>query len=531
MKIVITRSREASKTLVPQIARPCFHEPLLSFEPKLPPEAWESIAQATDLIVTSAQVFKLYPQLARYADKTLWCVGDVTAAAGQALGFQQVKVASRRAENLLSLILEQGDAKGHYVYLSTQNPHTDITQLLLEKNFRADTWVAYETHYAENLSPEFKDMLCGGGPLLIPFYSFNTMKKFIELIQKENLGSALNNAYFLVPRSEMVTYLHKFSWKKVQIWPNLKIEDIQKAYDAIMTNNLSMSQRLKWGFRVSVVINLVLMGVLAWGYTTYTGLHQTAPQKTTVSTSLPIDETLQETLRADMQKHAEALQSQLVRLEENLAQSWEKSIAPTILDPQPATSTPDTRSAQRPTDDALLQVYRGIIHQLYTPERSTVWAHEASAWAILEQHHIILTDSQQELLMQRLQSIDTLMQAAFKLWNVSRATPFTAQPSASETSLFGRLPYIGDGLKIRIRPAPESKVLPAEDVVQSMHNLRNALWHHDTQTIQKIMADIPDSEVKQQWYEDCERVIQQRALLHTLEGLVYAQLVTEGNNP
>lgn len=104
-----------------------------------------------------------------------WCVGDRTASAARAAGFEGIS-AQGDADALVALILSRGE-RGPLLHLHGRETRGDVAARLAAAGVTA-TGVAVYAQEAQPLSPAARAALDGAGPVIVPLFSPRTAELF-----------------------------------------------------------------------------------------------------------------------------------------------------------------------------------------------------------------------------------------------------------------------------------------------------------------------------------------------------------------
>lgn len=122
----------------------------------------------TVLIFSSQNAVRAYSQVAEGAGRKAYCVGDRTAAAAQAAGFDAVS-AGGAAEALIALI-EAEAPSAPMAYLHGDTIRVDVAKALQIKGFPVNAQAVY-AQTPLSLSEAAANVLEGPNPVLLPIFS------------------------------------------------------------------------------------------------------------------------------------------------------------------------------------------------------------------------------------------------------------------------------------------------------------------------------------------------------------------------
>ena len=107
-----------------------------------------------------------------------WCVGDKTAHAAQALGFE-TQTAGGTSEKLLSLIVA-AQPVGRMLHVRGKHTTGDVVGGLAEHGIVCEPIIAYD-QVAIAPTQQAIDLLCGENPVIAPLFSPRTAKLFEQI--------------------------------------------------------------------------------------------------------------------------------------------------------------------------------------------------------------------------------------------------------------------------------------------------------------------------------------------------------------
>lgn len=193
MTVLITRPTEDSKLLAEELRKlkissfiePMFHVKQSNFD--LQPE---TLNDCNGTIFTSRHAVR---PLIGLENLPCFVVGEVTALEAKKNGFTNVLVAKGNVESLLNMI------KGYYstkkcrlLYLRGQIITFDIEEFLSKQNIKIEEKVVYQTDEITALSPKLVKEILAADIKTVVFFSLNTAKIFIRILEAQSLLNIFN---------------------------------------------------------------------------------------------------------------------------------------------------------------------------------------------------------------------------------------------------------------------------------------------------------------------------------------------------
>lgn len=192
MKLMITRPREDAEPLADELAALGVEttiEPLLAIE--LLDAAAPDLDGVQALLMTSANGVRAFALISPERKVPIFAVGDASARAAVAAGFEAVKSAAGDVDTLAELVGRELNADGGAVlHVAGTKVAGDLAGLLNGAGFEYRRIQLYHAKKAEALSPEgvsaIKDGLING----VVLYSPRTAAAFVALLTKAGLKEA-----------------------------------------------------------------------------------------------------------------------------------------------------------------------------------------------------------------------------------------------------------------------------------------------------------------------------------------------------
>ena len=180
--------------------------------------AIEAMLQVSDGYIVTSQSGVEYG-LKQVEDKlaVIFAVGEKTALAAEALGFEVIFAAEGDADSLIEVILSRWlPEHGRLVHLSGKEISTDICSVLTAIGYTAERAVVYDAAIRPKPSKTTLDAIKDGKIDVALFYSARAVTIFNGWIEDAGLEGSLGAIEALVMSERIADRLGK-TWKKVKI--------------------------------------------------------------------------------------------------------------------------------------------------------------------------------------------------------------------------------------------------------------------------------------------------------------------------
>lgn len=161
-------------------------------------------------------------------DAIIFTVGEKTAEAAEALGFNVIFAADGDAESLIEVILSRWlHEYGSLVHLSGAEVSTDVSALLSAIGYKAERVVVYEAATLAEPSKATVDAIKNSKIDAVLFYSARAATIFNGWMEQEGLESALQSMQALVMSKRIAERLDG-AWKCIKIAKSKQEDDLIK---------------------------------------------------------------------------------------------------------------------------------------------------------------------------------------------------------------------------------------------------------------------------------------------------------------
>ncbi|MFD1695934.1 uroporphyrinogen-III synthase [Roseibium aestuarii] len=197
------------------LCAPVMREDRLALPDGLDPRGWTTLAVTSArvaVILASLPVFENLRMLPAYA------VGDRTAEALRATGFQTVRSASGAGADLAALIAD-AQPGARVVYPAAQDRAFDLSGALQALGVTCDTFDLYRMVPADALAPDILDALRAGQVDRILLYSRRTAEIFVDLLKQASALELLRNQHVVALSETVAAALPNFARVEVARQP------------------------------------------------------------------------------------------------------------------------------------------------------------------------------------------------------------------------------------------------------------------------------------------------------------------------
>lgn len=223
MRLLLTRPQDDSRPVALHLER-LGHEVL---QDALLRVVWRDgpvpdLAGVQGLLFTSANGVRAFARLcpARGLPVGLvaWAVGDATAAAARAAGFDRVVSAAGDVEALAGLVVARcRPDDGDFLHPAASAVAGDLSGRLGAAGFAVRRLVLYETTPATALSPATREALAEGRLDAVLVYSPRTARTLVALVQAAGLTAACARVRVLCLSPAVAAALAELPWRTSEI--------------------------------------------------------------------------------------------------------------------------------------------------------------------------------------------------------------------------------------------------------------------------------------------------------------------------
>lgn len=130
------------------------------------------------ILFTSINGVEHFANRSSRRDIACLCVGEKTAAAARALGFE-AEAAAGRAEDLISLAAKRAQGAAESLYVRGRHAAGDIAAALRDQGCGVREVIVYD-QVAQSLSVDAINVLRGSNPVIVPLFSQRTAARFMQ---------------------------------------------------------------------------------------------------------------------------------------------------------------------------------------------------------------------------------------------------------------------------------------------------------------------------------------------------------------
>ena len=192
MRVLVTRPREDAEALAAALAARGFTsliQPLLQIVPRA--DAHPDLAGVQALLFTSANGARVFAACSAVRDLPVFAVGEASAAAARAAGFERVESADGDVAALAGLVAARcAPDRGPLFHGAAGKSAGDLAGSLRGVGFEVQRTVLYDARPADALAPDVAAALRDGGLAAVLFFSPRTAQTFVKLAVGEGLAYA-----------------------------------------------------------------------------------------------------------------------------------------------------------------------------------------------------------------------------------------------------------------------------------------------------------------------------------------------------
>ena len=217
MHILLTRPIEDCENLIVRfrnLGHTVSHLPLIKIKNKKYNPI--SFSEYNCFIFTSSNAIKNLNLDGINKNTNCFCVGSATEKIALSSGFQNVFSAEGNVNNLKELILQNINNKdSKLLYISGEIVSSDLDKDLIKEGYKIERLVNYSAEPIETLNVDFIEKLKKNIPKIVFIYSQNSVKNFLNLINKYELVDYWMNTNLMCIGEKTSSSLNVIKWKKI----------------------------------------------------------------------------------------------------------------------------------------------------------------------------------------------------------------------------------------------------------------------------------------------------------------------------
>ena len=220
-RVLVTRPSADAIPLAGALQRRGFDvllQPLLRIEtPDGPPP---DLAGVQALLFTSANGVRAFARRSDVRTLAVYAVGDATAAAARAEGFQSVASAGGDVHDLAALVRERADpAAGRLLHASGSDVAGDLAGTLGASGFAVERVKLYTAHQTERFDPSVRTAMAERAVDAVLFFSPRSAAGFVSLVRAEGLVDSCGGIAAFCLSDAVAEAASPLPWRSVAVAP------------------------------------------------------------------------------------------------------------------------------------------------------------------------------------------------------------------------------------------------------------------------------------------------------------------------
>ncbi|WP_299618098.1 uroporphyrinogen-III synthase [Pelagibius sp.] len=219
--MLVTRPREDAESLVAALnerGHRVVVEPLLTIVPRSAVDWPQGHAAAQALLITSANGLRAFAGLDTRRKLPVYAVGDASAAAARAAGFDKVTSAAGDVEDLARCVRDAlRPQDGPLLHPAASKRAGDLKGLLEAAGFRVLRAILYDSQAVSRLSPELRQALTSELIDVATFFSPRTAASFASLVAEAGLDGACRRAVALCLSDAVAQQVSGLPWRSIAV--------------------------------------------------------------------------------------------------------------------------------------------------------------------------------------------------------------------------------------------------------------------------------------------------------------------------
>jgi uroporphyrinogen-III synthase len=219
MRVLVTRPREDADALADSLRAEGVESlvaPLLTI--RVLPQATFDLAGVQALLFTSANGVRAFARLSSARTLPAFAVGDATARAARAAGFEQVESAGGAVEDLARVVSTRlGPKAGALLHASGADVAGDLAGALGTLGFEVRRATLYRAVKARRLPVAARRALTDGALDAVLFFSPRSAATFVSLARKDGVEPALARLDALCLSEAVAAVVRQIAWRAVAV--------------------------------------------------------------------------------------------------------------------------------------------------------------------------------------------------------------------------------------------------------------------------------------------------------------------------
>lgn len=221
LRVLVTRPREDAESLVAALnerGHRVVLEPLLTIVPRSTVDWPQGHTAAQALLITSANGLRAFAALDARRSLPVYAVGDASAAAARAAGFDKVTSAAGDVEDLARRVRDAlRPQDGPLLHPAASKRAGDLKGLLEAAGFRVLRAILYDSQAASRLSPALRQALTSELIGVATFFSPRTAATFASLVTEAGLDGACRGVVALCLSDAVAQQVSGLPWRSIAV--------------------------------------------------------------------------------------------------------------------------------------------------------------------------------------------------------------------------------------------------------------------------------------------------------------------------
>lgn len=223
--VLVTRPRHLAGPLIDKLRAKGFevlHEPMLTIVPKR--EIRPQIQKRGVTMITSRTTLAMLQdradEVADLLKRPCYCVGEQTALAAAAFGFEQIRTGSGDGETLAHMILEGEKRSAEVLHIGGVDVVPQAQAVLREAGQPLVHWPVYQAVERSEMSKPVAQAMRTGKIDAALFFSVRTAQTFVQMVLTQGLETCCTRMVALGLSPAVEVALAPLPWQRILVPPH-----------------------------------------------------------------------------------------------------------------------------------------------------------------------------------------------------------------------------------------------------------------------------------------------------------------------